>query len=146
MTLYLMIEVDTNDGDYEVKSTEVSSTDTEDLCIFQQILKLLPTTDNYHYIDGVKVVTGNVIRFENNVGYDSINGSCGLKDLVLSEAAFIEEEWTVTEARDEGFLNHWEYLVLEKYLPMYLDYGFHSIIRVWFEERQEPTFIKEVNL
>ena len=146
MILYLMVEVDTNDSDYDCKSTEVSATDTEDLCIFKEVLKLLPTEDNYHYRDGVKVVTGKKIRFENSVGYDSINGSCGLKDLVLSDSTFIKEEWTVSEARDEGFLNHWEYLVLEKYLPMYIDGGFHSIIRVWFEERQAPIFVEEVNL
>ena len=147
MALYLMVEVDTNDGDYDDKSTIIEDINSEELVKFKEYLKILPHVDRYHYnSDGVKVVTGNIIRFDNNVGYDSINQSCGLKDLLISNAEFEEEDYTEQEILDEGMITEDQYDVLVKYLPIYIEGGFHSIIRVWFETREAPILIEEVTL
>lgn len=147
MKHYLRVEVDTNDADYEVHETDITDVHISEINRFKNIISYMETEENYHYnLEGKRVVTGNIIHFKDNVGFGSISGFCGLKVLLVDEDEWKEGLWKFSEVKDEGLIFPEEYELLCKYLPMYLDHGFHSIIGVWIEERNDPVIIEKMEL
>lgn len=140
----LSIVVDTNDADYEAHVHNLDD-DTEHLEVFLNILNKLPKTENYYYCDGKKVVTGDKIRFDNNVGNDSIHGRCGLKDMIIDQDEYEDTEnpWTDEEVYQEGMILPNDYEILSDYLPMWIEGGFHSIISVKRVLHTEAVVLEE---
>ncbi len=146
-TVYYAVEVDTNDGDYETHLTDVTDVSTKEVEDFFKSLGRLHKTENYYYdFEGKKVVTGNKVRFRDNVGHSTYNEECGLKSLVLGEGEFISEGWTTEEVYEEGMILQKDYDNLVKFLPMYEEGGFHSIISVTKERHTEAEVLKEYKL
>lgn len=142
--LMLCIEVDTNDGDYEEKCLEITAENSVEVEKFLKYLDYLPVKENYHYNgNGDKIVTGNIIEFPDRVGYCLDFGECALKSMVLPEDEFISEGWTEEEMRQDGMITPYEYKVLTKFLPMYVNegFGFHSIISVTIQEHIDPVIV-----
>ena len=139
--------VDTNDGDYHEEYNDITDISMDRVDKFLKVLGKLPVEMDYHYdVEGNKVETGNKVRFVNNVGNCVYYHDCGLKDLILPEGEFINEAWTTEEVYKEGFILQKDYKILEEFLPMYCDGGFHSIIKVTLEETTEPVVIKTFEL
>lgn len=143
---YLVICVDTNDGDYHYENVKVTHSDEMLIDKFINTLKILPTEEDYHYGHQGKVVTGNIIRFENNVGNDTYNECCGLTELLVDKDEWEEGLWTLEEVREEGLIVQDDYDALSMYLPMYLEGGFHSIISLQYELHTDPVVLEVIQL
>lgn len=146
-TKYLVICVDTNDGDYHYEKVEVTVSNMIKIDTFIKTLKLLPVEEDYHYGKGnKKIITGNKIRFSYNVGNDAYDEVCGLCALVVDKDEWDEGLWTLEEVHEEGMITQDEYDILTTYLPMYLEGGFHSIISLQYELHTKPTVLEVIKL
>lgn len=145
-TKYLVICVDTNDGDCHYEKVEVLPDNETLINNFISVLKVLPTKEDYYYGKKGKVVTGNKIYFRNNVGNDTYNECCGLVELLVDKDEWDEGLWTLEEVHEEGLIIQDEYDILSKYLPMYLEGGFHSIISLQYELHTKPKVLGVVEL
>ena len=76
----LIVEVDTNDGDYETCETELSKDYDAELLAFYEIISSL--RKRFHTRSG--------ISFDNNVGFD-LGDQCALKKQVLSEDEILDQ-------------------------------------------------------
>lgn len=146
-TKYLVITVDTNDGDYEQIKIEETEDTKDKLHRIVKAIQVLPVEENYHYNrQGQKVVTGNLVSFDSRVGDTILGDPCGIDSWTIDEEEWEEDLWTTEEAHQENLLTPEEGKLLKDNLVIYNDYGFHSIISVQWELHTEPKVLLVVNL
>ena len=132
---YLKITVDVNDGDYEVEKTLLTKENQPKVELFLEKIKLLEDylEDNYHYMDGEKVLTGKILRFNHErIGHGLDCGECFLKNITYTDGYFGDEVLTKEEIYEERLILQEDYDILAEFLPMYVNegWGFHTIISI----------------
>lgn len=145
----LKIVVDTNDGDYYNHVVKLADKCPTEVQQFLDTLQYLPVEEDYYYWDGERKSRGNKIFWNHDrVGKMLDYEECALKAMTITDEQFEEENWTMTELREEGGITESEYNLLCKFLPMYCNegFGFHTIVSVSKEIHTEPevTFTYDI--